>query len=186
MGTVRSRGPAVLAAVLLIALAGCTPGGSTSGAAAATGGPAPTNAALAPVPSATTAASAAGPAATPSAAIQMVSGDTWLFATPSGNIDCALSATDVRCDIGDRIWSAPPRPQDCQLDYGNGVVVSASGAGLSCAGDTLLHATTTVLAYGHGARDGDVLCVSQQTDVWCQYVPTGHGFTLAREGYTLF
>jgi hypothetical protein len=43
-----------------------------------------------------------------------------------------------------------------------------------------------VLAYGHGVRDGQVLCVSQPAALRCEYVATGHGFTLAKEAYTLF
>ena len=166
----------VLAGMVLLALGACGP--TSPGTATA---PAPSA-----LPSATAPAGTTSPAGTPSLVIETVSGDTSFFVTPSGNIDCAVTATNARCDIGDRSWTPPPKPASCQLDYGNGAVVDATGARLSCAGDTLLHVTTTVLPYGHGVRDGQVLCVSQATGVRCEYVGTGHGFLLAKEGYTLF
>jgi hypothetical protein len=184
MSISRPRTVAVLAGTLLFALGACS--STTSGTGTTSGGGASAGmGSLAPAPTAPPTATAS-PSPAPSVVIVTASGDTSFFVTPSGNIDCAVSANSVRCDIGDRTWSAPPRPQDCSLDYGNGVVVDATGARLSCAGDTLLHATTNVLAYGHGVRDGQVLCVSQPSGVRCEYTGTGHGFTLAKEGYTLF
>lgn len=190
MSISRPRTLAVLAGTLLLALGACSSTNSGSRAAAGGGGQAQSAMGSVAPPSATAPTSApagaTAPASTPSVIIETVSGDTSFFVTPSGNIDCAVSATDARCDIGDRTWSSPPRPTDCQLDYGNGAVVDATGARLSCAGDTLLHVTTNVLQYGHGVRDGQVLCVSQPTGVRCEYLATGHGFTLAKESYTLF
>jgi hypothetical protein len=182
MSISRPRTVAVLAGTLLLTLGACSSATSGTGATPGSGA----SAGIGGLPPGTTAPPTVPPGPTPSVVITTVSGDTSLFATPSGNIDCAVSATNVRCDIGDRTWSAPPRPPDCALDYGNGVVLDAGGARVSCAGDTLLHATTTVLPYGHGVRDGQVLCVSQPSGVRCEYTGTGHGFTLAKEGYTLF
>lgn len=180
---------AVLAGTLLFALAACgSPTSGNTNASTGMGSLAPTASAASTVPSSVPANSTPSPvpSPTPSVVITTVSGDTVLFATPSGNIGCALSADNVRCDIGDRTWTAPPKPSTCQLDYGNGLVLSGSGAAVSCAGDTLLHATTNVLAYGHGLRDGLMQCVSQSSGVRCDDLGTGHGFTLAKENYTLF
>jgi uncharacterized protein DUF6636 len=176
MSLSRPRTATVLAGMVLLALGAC---GSTNPATGTAGQP--------PGPQPSTApALATSPASTPSLIIETVSGGTFLFVTPSGNIGCAVTGTNARCDIGDRSWTPPPKPATCQLDYGNGAVVDGTGARLSCAGDTLLHATTALLPYGHGVRDGQVLCVSQATGVRCEYVRTGHGFLLAKEGYTLF
>jgi hypothetical protein len=169
----------MLAGAVLLTLGACTT--TTAGPAVAVSSPGITGTTTdAATPGATT------PGATASVVIATVSGDTTLFLTPSGNIGCAVTASGARCDIGDRFWTAPPKPASCQLDYGNGVSVSASGAGVSCAGDTLLHSSTNVLAYGHGIRNGQVQCVSQSTGVRCEYLATGHGFTIAKEAYTLF
>ncbi len=178
---------AMMAGAALLMLSACTATTTTARPAAAVSGPGTTDTTTpgAPSPGAT-AASAAPTAAAPSVVIATVSGNTTLFVTPSGNIACAVSGTGARCDIGDRSWTAPPKPASCPLDYGNGLSVSASGAVVACAGDTLLHSTASVLAYGHGIRNGQVQCVSQSAGVRCEYLPTGHGFTIAKEAYTLF
>jgi hypothetical protein len=182
----------MLAGAVLLTLGACTTTTTTAGSAVSASAPGITGTTTpgattsgATTPGATT-PGASTPSATASVVIAAVSGDTTLFVTPSGNIACAVTATGARCDIGDRLWTASPKPASCTLDYGNGVSVSASGAAVSCAGDTLLHSSTNVLAYGHGIRDGQVQCDSQPTGVRCEYVATGHGFTLAREAYTLF
>lgn len=177
---------AVLAGTLLFALAACGSTNSGSNASTGMGSLAPTTPSSIFSTSPSPAPATVTPSPTPSVVISTVSGDTVLFATPSGNIGCALSADNVRCDIGDRTWTVPAKPSTCQLDYGNGLVLSGSGAAVSCAGDTLLHATTNVLAYGHGLRDGLMQCVSQSSGVRCDDLGTGHGFTLAKENYSLF
>src|SRR5215204_4295943 len=40
------------------------------------------------------------------------------FVAPSGNVSCMIDADWARCDIIDRDWSPPPRPADCEFDYG--------------------------------------------------------------------
>ena len=187
MVTSRQRAVAMLAGAVLLTLGACTATTTTAGPAVTGSAPGATGTTTPPAAAATGATpSSAPPAATPSVVIATVSGDATLFVTPSGNIACALTATGARCDIGDRSWTAPSKPASCPLDYGNGLSVSASGAAVSCAGDTLLHSSTNVLAYGHGIRNGQTQCVSQSTGVRCEYLATGHGFTLAKESYTLF
>lgn len=178
------RAVAMLAGTVLLTLGACTATTTTAGSVVSASAPGTTTPG-ATTPGTTTPGTGT-PSATASVVIATVSGDTTLFVTPSGNIGCAVDATGARCDIGDRLWTASPKPASCMLDYGNGVSVSASGAVVSCAGDTLLHSSTNVLAYGHGIRNGQVQCVSQSTGVRCEYLATGHGFTLAREAYTLF
>jgi hypothetical protein len=107
------------------------------------------------------------------------------FAMPSGNIGCFLASTSVRCDIGAKAWEPPPKPSDCELDWGSGLVVDAEGVTFACAGDTVLGGAE-VLAYGESARAGDFICESSSANVRCRHVPSGRGFTLARERYTTF
>lgn len=185
----RTSALAVLAGGLLITLAACgvTTTGGTPTSAVTSQLPATTAGATAPASTApATTAPASAPAPTPSVVIETATSETSEFVTPSGNIGCAITTSGARCDIGDRSWTAPPKPASCPLDYGNGVSVGANGAQLTCAGDTLLHLTTTVLAYGHGVRNGPYLCVSQSAGMRCDNETTKHGFTLAKEAYTLF
>lgn len=107
------------------------------------------------------------------------------FVSPSKNIGCSLSETGARCDIGDRTWAPPPKPASCELDFGQGVtVVGTSPATLTCAGDTVL-VGDKVLDYGHLASRGDFECRSATSGMSCRNVKTNHGFSLAKEKYTL-
>jgi hypothetical protein len=180
----------MLVGATLLTLSACTATTTTAGPVAAVSAPGVTVTA-APGTATPGAATPAGTAettapATPSVIITTVTGNTSFFITPSKNIGCAVAMTDARCDIGDRSWTTPPKPASCMLDYGNGMYVNANGAGVSCAGDTVLDRTQNVLQYGYGVRNGQMQCISQSTGVKCQDVATGHGFTLAKEAYTVF
>ena len=101
---------------------------------------------------------------------------------PSGNIGCYLTAESVRCDIAERSWEPPPRPPDCELDWGQGVVLDERGTQFVCAGDTVLGAEE-ILEYGDAIEVGPFQCSSATTGVTCRDVRDGHGFSLARSGY---
>ena len=59
------------------------------------------------------------------------------FISPTDNVACMIEPSRARCDIIDRDWSLPPRPADCELDYGQGITLSAGApAEFVCAGDT--------------------------------------------------
>lgn len=108
------------------------------------------------------------------------------FTSPSGNIGCYVDTDYVRCDIADRDWAAPPRPADCEFDYGQGI---AFGIGeppaFVCAGDTALGAGDA-LGFGQTVNSGPMSCTSLESGVSCHDTTTGAGFSIARQGYTLF
>lgn len=109
------------------------------------------------------------------------------FRSPTGNIGCHLGANFARCDIQRRTWSSPPKPAECDLDWGQGVEVSAaSPAVIVCAGDTALDPSAPVLSYGQAAQVGSTECLSREDGVVCVRNGTGHGFFVARERYVLF
>lgn len=123
---------------------------------------------------------------TPSAAVTREITASYDFVTPSKNIGCVLSAESARCDIAKKSWKAPPKPDDCDLDWGNGVAVGGDGeASIVCAGDTVLGGSQT-LPYGDAVRVGDYVCASSQAGVRCTNEPSGHGFSLSRRSYELF
>ncbi|MDP9406362.1 MAG: hypothetical protein M3P95_00240, partial [Actinomycetota bacterium] len=107
------------------------------------------------------------------------------FTTPSGNISCTLDLGYARCDIVERDWEPPPPPEDCEVDFGQGVEVDDSGASLVCAGDTVLGAAQT-LPYGEAVQGGRIACVSQRAGVRCEHLDTGAGFVLSRTSYDLY
>jgi hypothetical protein len=117
------------------------------------------------------------------------------FASPSGNIACVITGSGdselvtrgVRCDIDERDWSPPPRPADCELDYGQGVVLGVGEAAqLLCTGDTTIGRDTEPLAYGDAITAGPIRCESAQSGITCRDVESGHGFSISREAYQLF
>ena len=103
------------------------------------------------------------------------------FQSPSGNIGCVISRHDVRCDIREHDWTAPPKPASCELDWGSGVAVDRHGrADIVCAGDTTLGAGKH-LAYGDSIERGRFRCVSKRSGMHCVNRRNDHGFALSRE-----
>ena len=121
------------------------------------------------------------------AAAPVAAADYEMFTSPSGNIGCIIGEGSVRCDIDERDWTPPARPADCpsQTGYGQGITLGVHGkASFVCAGDTALGGGSA-LAYGqHYASDG-ISCTSEQAGMRCSNADD-HGFTIARDAYTLF
>lgn len=109
------------------------------------------------------------------------------FASPSRNIGCLLDKGFVRCDIGTRDWSPPPKPRSCPVDWGQGVSVGKRGrARFVCAGDTVKDPRARILHYGRSMTRGRFTCTSRQSGLTCRNRQTGRGFTLAKERYRFF
>jgi hypothetical protein len=108
------------------------------------------------------------------------------FRSPSGNIGCRLDKDGARCDIVKKSWTPPPKPTDCELDWGFGISVHrAEPARFTCAGDTVLGAKKT-LKYGEAVRAGDLTCSSDRSGMRCENTASGHGFTLSVKQYHIF
>jgi hypothetical protein len=122
---------------------------------------------------------AAGPAPSPSEPeplLTEMSGDAVFFRSPSDNIGCQMTATSAACDLRENEWEVPPRPDDCEFDYGQGVLLDGEGSGLTCASDTPFTPDAPVLEYGTGWVLGVIRCVSSQEGVTCEDTETGRGF----------
>lgn len=92
----------------------------------------------------------------------------------------------ARCDIRDRVWTPPPAPADCELDYGQGIAMDVDGnAELVCAGDTALSGAPP-LAYGTSVQNGSMRCTSTEAEMICFNVANGHGFAISRQSYRVF
>jgi len=107
------------------------------------------------------------------------------FSSPTGNIGCAMSDDGVRCDVRQASWTPPPKPANCELDWGQGVSVETGEAGYVCAGDTTLGGTST-LQYGESSKVGDYVCESSEAGMKCENTSTGHGFDVSRGAVELF
>jgi len=109
------------------------------------------------------------------------------FVTPSKNISCQLDTQEsvLRCDVA-KIDVYPPRPADCDLEYGNAFQMSAKGrAGRICAGDTTMDQSLPVLAYGELWQRNGFKCRSEQAGLKCVNAMQ-HGFLLSRAKQEVF
>ncbi|MCV7300085.1 hypothetical protein H7J93_10630 [Mycobacterium barrassiae] len=108
------------------------------------------------------------------------------FISPTGNVSCAIDINLARCDIIDRDWSPPPRPADCEFDYGQGIsIVPGEPATFVCAGDTTFGAED-VLPYGEAITAGPLRCESAESGITCRDAEAGNGFTISRQAYQIF
>lgn len=118
------------------------------------------------------------------------------FRSPSGNIHCQYfdgssdkppSANALRCDIKTLGNAVPPRPKDCDLDYGRAFEMNdRDGPALRlCYGDTAMDDRLPVLGYGAVWQRGGISCKSEQSGVSCTNT-NGNGFALSRNAQRLF
>jgi hypothetical protein len=107
------------------------------------------------------------------------------FASPSGNIGCTLSSAGARCDIAERSWEPPPKPESCTVDWGQGLTVTGDAPTFVCAGDSVL-GSGEKLAYGKTLQRGDFSCLSEKDGMRCQNTKSGRGFVVARASYAVF
>jgi hypothetical protein len=103
------------------------------------------------------------------------------FHSPSNNIRCVIQATELaRCDITERDWTPPPKPQSCPGDWANGLQIGRRGRGrFTCANDAV--SGGKALAYGQSIQRGRFRCRSRRTGMRCVNTRTHHGFRLSRE-----
>lgn len=146
-----------------------------------------TNFILRSIATATVSVALAAPLSTASAA------DDLAFRTPSDNIHCQVEEpfepggpTILRCDIMQRDNRPPPRPRDCEQDWGMAFyVMDRDEPGqLMCVGDTV-RGNARVLEYGKMWRAAGFECVSQRDGLTCRNA-TGRGFKLSRKSQLLF
>jgi hypothetical protein len=118
------------------------------------------------------------------------------FKTPSSNIHCQSYANEndkgvavrmIRCDIRSIANRLPPRPRDCELEWGQAFEVSVETmpAERICYGDTVQDDKLTTLSYGQTWERDGLRCKSDQSGVTCVN-PTGHGFELSRSAQRVF
>ncbi len=94
------------------------------------------------------------------------------FSSPSGNIGCALNRRYARCDIKKHTYSPPPKPANCDFDWGNSLQVHKR-ARFICISDR-------VLQYGDSLRLGNKKCTRRRSGMVCRNLRTEHGFRLSR------
>ena len=117
------------------------------------------------------------------------------FRSPSNNIHCQFVGGDqgsegnsvIRCEIMQIANRAPPRPRDCDLDWGQAFEIAgkaAAGARI-CHGDTVMEGRLPVLPYGETWQRRGLICTSKPGGVSCVNAK-GHGFDLSRSVQRVF
>ncbi len=108
------------------------------------------------------------------------------FQLPSGNIHCALYDGILRCDVRSAFYPRPPRPRNCDLEWGDAVELRARGAAtLLCHGDTVMEPGHPVLRYGTAWQGPGMTCTAAQTGLRCQN-SEGRGFEMSRSALKRF
>jgi hypothetical protein len=99
-----------------------------------------------------------------------------------------MNGQGVRCDVKKPKWEAPPKPADCDLDWGQGVAVSRHGnADFVCAGDTTLDNGHDVLEAGVNIKRGRFKCKAKSdSKIRCLNTRTRDGFGVSRSEVNLF
>lgn len=111
------------------------------------------------------------------------------FQSPSGNIFCSyfdLDGGTLRCDLGEVNNPQPPRPEECENDWGP--MFEMNGRGMAqqiCAGDTVVAPDSPILEYGQRWRRGEFRCSSSRAGIRCTN-RSGHGWQLRKSEQNLF
>ena len=112
------------------------------------------------------------------------------FQSPSKNIACIYFEYDnhkaLRCDVGDMAEMPPPRPANCELDWGHSCQVEARGSGeRSGTGDTQIGQPLPMLRYGEVWQRSGITCKSEEAGVMC-FNADRRGFSLSRAKQEVF
>src|SRR5689334_2998608 len=113
------------------------------------------------------------------------------FRTPSNNIHCQVFTEEkgafLRCDVMAMSNRPPPKPRDCEFDWGQAFTLSvaAESGRRICYSDTVADERLPVLAYGSVFNMKGFVCRSEASGLNCVN-PSGRGFTLSRASQSLF
>jgi hypothetical protein len=177
----------LLAAALLVALALAGCGGDDETAST----PSPATVTVTTSVSAT-ATTAPAPPPEPGSTTVLLPVDefgTVKFASPSGNITCNYrddGVALVRCDLGESDVAPPPKPADCEGDWGIAFAVTENGPGeRGCVTDAVDREGIVVLGYGQVWDPGPIACTSRRAGMRCEN-SGGRGFFISRERQDVF
>jgi hypothetical protein len=121
-----------------------------------------------------------------------LSGVQWDFASPSGNIACAVESDRALCGISnfeyaDKIPAA--EVQACEGTVGHFLEVTAEGSSLVCdtSGQDLTIDVAGVPALGYGEEESTdgFTCASDETGMSCRHDDSGYSFSVRRAAFDL-
>lgn len=108
------------------------------------------------------------------------------FQSPTGNIMCMFYGDGIRCDVMRISNRPPPRPADCDLEWGQAfeVGVQARRGIRLCYGDTVADNYRS-LPYGRKFTRAGITCASERKGVTCTN-RRGAGFFVSRGSQSVF
>lgn len=113
-----------------------------------------------------------------------------LFASPSGNIQCSVTAEAASCTISSVADGALIEDESCEGTVGHLVRVDSTGeAERPCLLDDpprKAPKSMPVLDYEESEAAFGFTCTSSRSGIICRHEETGHGFSVARAGSSLF
>ena len=112
-----------------------------------------------------------------------------MFASPSGNIVCSISPEAASCSIAELSDQGLVEDDSCDGTVGHVVQVGDDGAERPCIeGDPPGKApqATPELDYEESTSAFGYTCTSSRSGIICRHDATGHGFSIARAGSSLF
>lgn len=111
------------------------------------------------------------------------------FASPSGNIVCSITAEAAECTIAQLSEAGVVEDETCDGVVGHVVRVDSEGAERPCLTGSLPDPATSgtpVLEYEDSVTEHGYTCNSSTAGILCRHDATGHGFSVARAGSSLF
>jgi len=107
------------------------------------------------------------------------------FASPSGNIVCALTSDSTDCVISNFTYD-PVDAASCEEEgVGGHLRVEPAGATMPCE-PLVVAGEVPELAYGETISAHGYTCESAESGVTCRHDESGYGFSVARATYELF
>jgi hypothetical protein len=120
------------------------------------------------------------------------------FQSPSGNIFCAMSASDggqggVDCQIGDHTYVLPPKPCEHSAWGDRFGLTQGSAPVMACHNDTIKpsygypgpNPAVPTLDYGQTRSVGVISCDSEPSGMMCTDTSTGHFFRVSSASYQI-
>ena len=109
-----------------------------------------------------------------------------VFQLPSRNVHCFQHQGELFCEVLAFSFTPPPRPRNCNANWGNAVMLGGSGpARLVCHGDPGEISGYPVLGYGQTWQGPRMTCTAAQAGLRCENVE-GRGFELSRARLRMF
>ncbi|WP_147681135.1 hypothetical protein [Actinomyces ruminicola] len=112
--------------------------------------------------------------------------DAFWLQSPSQNISCELHDDIVGCSVAERYYVEAGQ-EDCSQSLFS-IGVADGEASLSCGNDFIGSAggELITLEYGSTAANDTFACTSEESGMTCWNQVTGSGFTVSRNGYSVF